>query len=162
MDSRKYHLFKTEMCRNWQEIGECRYARKCRFAHGQHELRCVQRHARYKTETCRTFHLTGTCLYGVRCTFIHDEQPHQQDTSSISSCSSPSSSASSSPLFTAVPHNSIHYYPHHDLNTWKKSTMFGKLESNIWSSSCYPSSFDRRFSSSSSSSASSLSVIPFI
>ncbi|EPB87206.1 hypothetical protein HMPREF1544_06031, partial [Mucor circinelloides 1006PhL] len=67
---------------------------------------------------CRTFHLTGTCLYGVRCTFIHDEQP-QQDTSSISSCSSPSSSASSSPLFTAVPYNSLHYYPHHDLNTWK-------------------------------------------
>ncbi|CAO3620372.1 unnamed protein product [Mucor fragilis] len=157
MDSRKYQLFKTEMCRNWQEMGECRYARKCRFAHGQHELRCVQRHARYKTEICRTFHLTGTCLYGVRCTFIHDEQPHHLDTSSnasVSSSSSPSSSASSSPLFTAVAHNSLHYYSHHDLNTWK-GIMFAKLpeSNNIWSSSTYSSSFDRRFSSSSSSSA---------
>ncbi|KAF1805027.1 hypothetical protein V8B55DRAFT_1595981 [Mucor lusitanicus] len=159
MDSRKYQLFKTEMCRNWQEMGVCRYAKKCRFAHGQHELRCVQRHARYKTEICRTFHLTGTCLYGVRCTFIHDEQPHHLDTSSsnasISSSSSPSSSASSSPLFTAVAYNSLPYYPHHDLNTWKGGIMFAKLleSSNIWSSSTYSPSFDRRFSSSSSSSA---------
>ncbi|KAI9004890.1 hypothetical protein CLU79DRAFT_672975, partial [Phycomyces nitens] len=63
--------FKTEMCRNWTEMGQCRYGRKCRFAHGHDELRTVQRHARYKTEICKTYHLTGTCLYGVRCTFIH-------------------------------------------------------------------------------------------
>ncbi|KAG2204141.1 CCCH-type zinc finger protein [Mucor mucedo] len=73
MDNRKYQLFKTEMCRNWQEMGECRYSKKCRFAHGIDELRGIQRHARYKTEICKTFHLTGTCLYGVRCTFVHDE-----------------------------------------------------------------------------------------
>lgn len=142
-----------------------RYSRKCRFAHGQQELRCVQRHARYKTEICRTFHLTGTCLYGVRCTFIHDEQQQIQDASSnssiSSSTSSSSSSSSSSPLFTAIPHN-LQYYPSTDLNTWK-STMLAKLEStNIWSSSNNSPSFDRRFSSSSTSSASSLSIIPFI
>ncbi|KAI8067663.1 uncharacterized protein B0P05DRAFT_552466 [Gilbertella persicaria] len=88
MDSRKYQLYKTEMCRNWQEMGDCRYAKKCRFAHGQQELRGVQRHVKYKTEICKTFHLTGTCSYGVRCTFIHDEH-----------VPSPSISPSMSPLF---------------------------------------------------------------
>ncbi|KAI8889236.1 hypothetical protein K501DRAFT_239057 [Backusella circina FSU 941] len=73
MDTRKSQLYKTELCRNWQDFGECRYAKKCRFAHGSEEQRCVQRHARYKTEICRTFHSTGTCLYGVRCNFVHDE-----------------------------------------------------------------------------------------
>ncbi|KAI9489690.1 hypothetical protein BDB00DRAFT_737615, partial [Zychaea mexicana] len=63
--------YKTEMCRNWAEMGHCRYGKKCRFAHGDRERRTVQRHARYKTEICRTYHMTGTCLYGVRCTFIH-------------------------------------------------------------------------------------------
>ncbi|RCH86007.1 hypothetical protein CU098_003545 [Rhizopus stolonifer] len=73
MSERQVKLYKTEMCRNWQEIGTCRYGHKCRFAHGQEELRYIQRSPKYKTQICRTFHLTGTCLYGVRCVFIHDE-----------------------------------------------------------------------------------------
>ncbi|KAI9273691.1 hypothetical protein BY458DRAFT_419472, partial [Sporodiniella umbellata] len=68
---RHIRLYKTEMCRNWQEIGHCRYQHKCRFAHGAEELRSIPRSSKYKTQTCRTFHLTGTCLYGVRCVFIH-------------------------------------------------------------------------------------------
>ncbi|KAI8575104.1 hypothetical protein K450DRAFT_9290 [Umbelopsis ramanniana AG] len=71
---KKADLYKTEMCRNWQEIGYCRYGKKCRYAHGHTELRAVKRHQRYKTEVCRTYHETGTCPYGVRCTFIHDEK----------------------------------------------------------------------------------------
>ncbi|CAO3673055.1 unnamed protein product [Umbelopsis ramanniana] len=71
---KKADLYKTEMCRNWQEIGYCRYGKKCRYAHGYTELRAVKRHQRYKTEVCRTYHETGTCPYGVRCTFIHDEK----------------------------------------------------------------------------------------
>ncbi|KAH8552564.1 hypothetical protein BGW37DRAFT_290019 [Umbelopsis sp. PMI_123] len=71
---KKADLYKTEMCRNWQEIGYCRYGKKCRYAHGHTELRVVKRHQRYKTEVCRTYHQTGTCPYGVRCTFIHDEK----------------------------------------------------------------------------------------
>jgi len=67
----KQNLFKTELCRNWQETGLCRYGPKCQFAHGQHELRGVQRHPKYKTEICRTFHSTGTCGYGQRCRFVH-------------------------------------------------------------------------------------------
>lgn len=30
--------FKTEMCKNWIEIGTCRYGNKCQFAHGDQEL----------------------------------------------------------------------------------------------------------------------------
>ncbi|CDS09665.1 hypothetical protein LRAMOSA02342 [Lichtheimia ramosa] len=93
--NKKPELYKTEMCRNWNEIGHCRYGKKCRFAHGEHELRVIQRHARYKTEICRTYHRTGTCLYGVRCTFIHDEQrPLGGDRSLIHATSSNSSNAS--------------------------------------------------------------------
>ncbi|KAG2199286.1 hypothetical protein INT46_005786 [Mucor plumbeus] len=147
MDSRKYQLFKTEMCRNWQEMD-------------------IQENVGLLTVN-KNF---GTCLYGVRCTFIHDEQQQIRDvsanssissSSSLSSSASNSSSSSSSPLFTALPHT-FQCYPNTDLSTWK-STMFAKLESNnIWSSSSNSSSFDRRFSSSSTSSTSSLSVIPFI
>ncbi|KAJ2957507.1 hypothetical protein NQZ79_g6797 [Umbelopsis isabellina] len=67
-------LYKTEWCRNWQELGVCRYGKKCRYAHSAAEMRKIERHPRYKTQICRTYHEKGTCPYGVRCTFIH-EQP---------------------------------------------------------------------------------------
>lgn len=61
----------TELCRSWEEFGNCRYGTKCQFAHSREELRPVQRHPKYKTEVCRTFATTGTCPYGTRCRFIH-------------------------------------------------------------------------------------------
>ncbi|KAI8881440.1 hypothetical protein K501DRAFT_144127, partial [Backusella circina FSU 941] len=64
-------LYKTEACRNWTELGSCRYGKKCRYAHGEDELRSVQRHTRYKTQICRAYHTDGSCPYGIRCTFIH-------------------------------------------------------------------------------------------
>ncbi|KAI8111711.1 hypothetical protein M9435_004210 [Picochlorum sp. BPE23] len=64
-------LYKTELCRSWEEFGTCRYGTKCQFAHSLEELRPVQRHPKYKTEVCRTFATTGTCPYGTRCRFIH-------------------------------------------------------------------------------------------
>lgn len=68
---RQHSLYKTELCRSWEETGTCRYGNKCQFAHGREELRFVQRHPKYKTEVCRTFATTGTCPYGTRCRFIH-------------------------------------------------------------------------------------------
>lgn len=65
--------YKTEMCRPFEETGHCRYGSKCQFAHGNRELRGLNRHPRYKTEFCRTFHTTGFCTYGQRCNFIHNE-----------------------------------------------------------------------------------------
>jgi hypothetical protein len=64
-------LYKTELCRSFEETGQCRYVDKCQFAHGLHELRMLPRHPKYKTEICKTFHTIGTCPYGTRCRFIH-------------------------------------------------------------------------------------------
>lgn len=62
------------MCRPFEEAGVCKYAEKCQFAHGAHELRNLQRHPKYKTEYCRTFHSVGFCPYGPRCHFVHNEE----------------------------------------------------------------------------------------
>ena len=60
-------LFKTELCRSWEEKGSCRYGyipqtippltcrNKCQFAHSPAELRPVPRHPKYKTQLCKTF-----------------------------------------------------------------------------------------------------------
>ena len=65
--------YKTELCRQFEEHGSCRYGDKCQFAHGAAELRSLVRHPKYKTEMCRTFHTTGFCPYGLRCHFIHND-----------------------------------------------------------------------------------------
>ncbi|KAF9243865.1 hypothetical protein BU15DRAFT_86298 [Melanogaster broomeanus] len=74
-NNRKLGLYKTELCRSWEEKGTCRYGAKCQFAHGEEELRVVSRHPKYKTEICRTFWVSGACPYGKRCCFIHTELP---------------------------------------------------------------------------------------
>ncbi|KAM6497968.1 hypothetical protein JOM56_005916 [Amanita muscaria] len=74
-NNRKVNLYKTELCRSWEEKGTCRYGAKCQFAHGEEELRKVSRHPKYKTEICRTFWVSGSCPYGKRCCFIHTEVP---------------------------------------------------------------------------------------
>ncbi|SAL99845.1 hypothetical protein [Absidia glauca] len=71
----KRALYKTEICRNYEELHTCRYGFKCRYAHGKQELRSVQRHPRYKTIFCRTYEATGECPYGIRCTFLHPSPP---------------------------------------------------------------------------------------
>ena len=43
-NNRKLGLYKTELCRSWEEKGSCRYGAKCQFAHGEEELRSVSRH----------------------------------------------------------------------------------------------------------------------
>lgn len=65
--------YKTELCRPFEESGHCKYADKCQFAHGQHELKALSRHPKYKTELCRTFHSKGFCPYGPRCNFVHND-----------------------------------------------------------------------------------------
>jgi len=65
------NLYKTELCRSFEELGTCRYGPKCQFAHGRAELRPVLRHPKYKTEICKTWQTIGTCPYGTRCRFIH-------------------------------------------------------------------------------------------
>lgn len=69
--SKKMSLYKTELCRSWEESGACRYGTKCQFAHSTQEVRNLDRHPKYKTEMCKTFWERGTCPYGKRCCFIH-------------------------------------------------------------------------------------------
>ena len=70
-------LYKTEVCRSWMEYNMCPYGAKCQFAHGEAELRQVERHRKYKTEKCKKFHSEGVCPFGSRCIFIHEEDERE-------------------------------------------------------------------------------------
>ena len=64
------------MCKNWIEIGVCRYANKCQFAHGDQELveKSQPINAKYKSKTCTTFQEKLFCPYGKRCLFRHEDR----------------------------------------------------------------------------------------
>ncbi|CAL1590722.1 unnamed protein product [Knipowitschia caucasica] len=68
--------YKTELCTSYSASSSCKYAERCQFAHGLHELHVPSRHPRYKTELCRSYHTTGYCYYGSRCLFVH--KPEEQ------------------------------------------------------------------------------------
>ncbi|KAK2462039.1 hypothetical protein APHAL10511_006502 [Amanita phalloides] len=94
-NNRKLNLYKTELCRSWEEKGSCRYGAKCQFAHGEEELRKVSRHPKYKTEICRTFWVSGSCPYGKRCCFIHTEVPTSGNSNTGSGTASDSAASQS-------------------------------------------------------------------
>ncbi|KAL8281520.1 hypothetical protein RQP46_006204 [Phenoliferia psychrophenolica] len=96
-NNRKLGLYKTELCRSWEEKGNCRYGTKCQFAHGKQEIREVPRHPKFKSEVCRTFWTNGSCPYGRRCCFLHATLP---STSSTSAPLPLLHSSSSAPLST--------------------------------------------------------------
>ena len=95
--------YKTEICRSFEESGQCKYGEKCQFAHGQDEIRQTNRHPKYKTQMCRTFHSWGFCPYGPRCHFIHNEDAETLEIarglSPLSPSCSPLSSSPTSFLF---------------------------------------------------------------
>lgn len=91
-------LYKTELCRSFEETGSCRYGSKCQFAHGKDELRPVARHPKYKTEVCRTFTNHGTCPYGTRCRFIHYYTPKSDQEGTVSPPITPTQSTPAFPL----------------------------------------------------------------
>ncbi|KAG4304780.1 hypothetical protein PORY_001833 [Pneumocystis oryctolagi] len=96
--SLKPGLYKTELCKNWEESRECRYGLKCQFAHGHSELRSLLRHPKYKTSPCKTFTEIGSCPYGQRCCFSHIREPIKSEKTNTTQ---PSENAASSqtPLF---------------------------------------------------------------
>jgi len=69
--------FKTEICRNFKEKGQCLYGDLCQFAHGSEEMRNVGQHNKYKTKRCQKYWIAGYCAYGPRCNFLHNEERDQ-------------------------------------------------------------------------------------
>ena len=68
--------YKTQMCRNWEDTGCCRYGLKCQYAHGHHEKRIPAVHPMHKTRMCRHWENKGWCPFWGRCRFAHG--PHDQ------------------------------------------------------------------------------------
>jgi hypothetical protein len=59
---------KTEMCKNWEMKGFCRWGNRCSYAHGEHELvKKTHLPKNYMTRPCETFHKDGFCSFGKRC-----------------------------------------------------------------------------------------------
>ena len=64
--------FKTELCKNFDLYGQCKWADGCFFAHGRHELKCkAPANQYYKTKPCKHFHHNGYCPYAGRCQYLH-------------------------------------------------------------------------------------------
>jgi hypothetical protein len=65
--------FKTEICRNWELEGYCRFGDECTFAHGDLELnKKVSMPSNYKTKICKQFAEEPFYWpYGEKCQFLH-------------------------------------------------------------------------------------------
>ncbi|XP_058095765.1 uncharacterized protein LOC131241109 isoform X3 [Magnolia sinica] len=46
-------LYKTEICRSWEDSGTCRYGTKC------------------QGQICKSFATTGACMFGTKCRYAH-------------------------------------------------------------------------------------------
>ena len=75
-------LTKTKLCLNF-ERGACTFGTKCKFAHGEHELRALVKPDRgigassaanmYKTRLCHAWTDKGECDRGDDCRYAHGE-----------------------------------------------------------------------------------------
>ena len=64
--------YKTELCKNYEIYGFCKFGDKCAFAHGKENLRSkVTNTTAYRTKKCTQFFEKGYCPYGNRCQFGH-------------------------------------------------------------------------------------------
>ena len=95
---RKAETHKTIPCRAWKDTGRCNYGSRCKFAHGDEDLRKVPEepakifnNPRYRTELCVKYHLLGSCPYGERCSYIHEPTPQIDLEKCLSELSPPSS-----------------------------------------------------------------------
>lgn len=65
-------LYKTELCTTFLKSGSCPYGNKCQFAHGENELKVVERGSKWRSKPCANWTKTGSCRYGNRCCFKHE------------------------------------------------------------------------------------------
>lgn len=72
-DQEEEKKFKTELCKNFQDTGKCKFGKKCKFAHGKDEVQPKSYVGlQYKTKPCEKFKANGFCPYGHRCLYQHD------------------------------------------------------------------------------------------
>ena len=64
--------YKTELCKNYDIYGYCKWGENCFFAHGRTELKSktLTNHF-YKTKICKHYHKGGFCPYTSRCQYFH-------------------------------------------------------------------------------------------
>lgn len=78
MDSYKVK-YKTELCKNFEIRGTCKWGVNCCFAHGMQELRHkTHLNSMYKSKICKHYHKTGSCPYGLRCQYFHIRDSHKE------------------------------------------------------------------------------------
>ena len=64
--------YKTELCKNFEINGYCKYGDNCAYAHGIENLRLkITNTTAYRTKKCIQFFEKGYCPYGNRCQFAH-------------------------------------------------------------------------------------------
>ncbi|ABN67650.1 zinc finger-containing protein [Scheffersomyces stipitis CBS 6054] len=66
-------LYKTELCVSFMKMGICPYGNKCQFAHGENELKTVERPPKWRSKPCANWAKLGSCRYGNRCCFKHGD-----------------------------------------------------------------------------------------
>lgn len=64
--------YKTEICKNIQLRGVCKWGGQCFFAHSKEELQSKMPYNHYyKTKVCKHYNTTGFCPYANRCQYFH-------------------------------------------------------------------------------------------
>ena len=83
--------YKTTLCRHYNTPQGCSYGDKCQFAHGEQELRQVDKNMmfanpmqsmnnkqknalNYKIVKCKNWEKDKSCKYGAHCTFAHGDE----------------------------------------------------------------------------------------
>lgn len=69
--------YKTELCRNFELTGRCKFGPKCSYAHGKDQL-VTKKHINlhYKSKKCNKYFENGFCEYGSRCQYLHKEDSY--------------------------------------------------------------------------------------
>ncbi|KAK2964709.1 hypothetical protein BLNAU_9 [Blattamonas nauphoetae] len=81
--------YKTELCRHFCETGFCIFGDRCEFAHGDSELRHIEKEV--PNTPCPCYHAYPfICYYGTRCRYKHKD-PDDWKTEPVASVQSESS-----------------------------------------------------------------------
>ncbi|TYI37333.1 hypothetical protein ES332_A03G204700v1 [Gossypium tomentosum] len=65
--------YKSEICRDWEEFGHCRYGSKCQFAHGKEEVRpaCLPFRTKSEAQIYKSYASTVSNSYSSKPRLLH-------------------------------------------------------------------------------------------